>query len=702
MGIFLSCFILVLFILQPVLLKQVDLKVYDLFLVQKKDRYINPAIAIVDIDEKSLQEIGQWPWPRYNLARLIDTLNGMGAASIGLDILLAEEDRTSPDLLKQYLKRDLGVKIDFLDLPDNLKNNDMLLAKTLEGKSVVLGSKFLFSDDASSPDPLPKSPSVIAITPPGAMEPTASILEAKGITLPLECFLEAADIGPIDVSTDVDGLVRRVPLLIKLKDKVYPNIALRTLMSGAGINNLTIKGGEFGLESIHLADLTIPVSPDGSIYVQYKGPGFSYSYYSASDILNDKISAEDVAGRIVFVGSSAIGLMDIRATPLDSFYPGVEVHAATVDSILSSSFVSIPPWTPAAQALAIFLVGISASLFFGLSRPVIYLSFAVVLQAGIIFVSKDFFDQGIFLSPLYASISLLLAALSFVFLRFWLSERQKKLVQETFGQYVAPEIVAQILEKTDTLFEGEKKEVTVMFTDVRNFTGLSERLRPDEVVALLNRYFTPITALIRNNSGTLDKFIGDALMAFWNAPIDVPKHADKAVETSLRIQENMYPLNKVLKKDFNLELEMGIGLHTGEVFVGNMGSEDLLDYTIIGDNVNIASRLEALCPVYGAKVIASKDVKDIVGEEFYYIPLDRLTVKGRSVPIEIFEPIRMASYTDREKEINRYLEATSAFKSGKDKDCFRILQELIKDYPNVLLYKYHWNALENKDLFPQP
>jgi adenylate cyclase len=372
--------------------------------------------------------------------------------------------------------------------------------------------------------------------------------------------------------------------------------------------------------------------------------------------------------------------------PFDPVYPGVEIHAAVLDAILAGNAVSVPPWTPAAQILGILVSGLAAALAFGLARPRIYLPVAGTLIAAAVLLSRRLFAGGVFLSPLYVGITVALMGACLVFLRFWQEERQKLILRNAFSRYVSPEIVKRITKLRGNLFAGEERELSILFTDIRGFTSLSEKLSPQQIVLLLNRYFTPMTALVREHSGTMDKFIGDALMAFWNAPLDVPKHPARAVSVALAMQEKLLSLNGELRAEFGVDLRIGAGIHTGPAYVGNMGSAELVNYTLIGDNVNLASRLEGLCPQYGVGVVVSGETRAGCAGAFAFQYLDTIRVKGKSRPVGVYAPMRPEAGAARRKELLAWDEACGLYRAGEFANAAAAFAGLHERFPQAGLY----------------
>ena len=343
--------IMALYIIQPRPLHQLDLKIYDTLLPLRRNAAPSPVPMIVDIDEASLAVYGQWPWPRYLLAELIDKIAMGGTASIGLDVLLAEEDRSSPRLMEEYLKRDKDVAVVFRGLPKYLLDYDILLAQTLRETGAFLGA-FANFDIARPLEDAPPTVGFIERGSPDAVPFVTHLLKAQSAVLPLPVLQQGTAIGFVNISPDMDGIVRQVPLLLQLGDTVYPSLALRTLMGALGVKNLTVFTGPDGLEAVRLGAYTVPVTPAGSMFVPFQGPRKTYPYISAKDILLGKVSDDTLRDKVVFLGSSAPGLLDIRSTPLDRIFPGVEAHASVVDAILTANSIRVPSWTPGLQIMA--------------------------------------------------------------------------------------------------------------------------------------------------------------------------------------------------------------------------------------------------------------------------------------------------------------------------------------------------------------
>ncbi len=640
-ALILTLILLGLGILNPSLLQQLELKIYDGFLAEQADGTHANVTAIVDVDEKSLREQGQWPWPRYRLARLMQTLLDAGASVVALDVMLSEKDRTSVDTILDDLQREGGIKAHLSDVPVQMRNNDHMLARTLRGKPVALGAFLIFRDEDATvftgENALPKGVGIAAMDASGdGSFIEESLLTGKGLVAPLPELASASTVGFFNAPLDQDGLIRRLPLLARVQGHTYANLSLRALMLHLKKRSLRLVKDENGQMSIHVGQVAIPVSNEGFMLLPWRGPAHSFPYISATDVLSGRFDPKVMRGKIIFIGSSAAGTMDIRATPLERHLPGVEAHATVVDAALSGRTLDTPVWSPSLHMGLIAFAALICLPLFGFASLPMALAGGLVLASGAYLASGYFFSKGLWISPLWAMLVLGAQAIALGATRFWLSEKDKRRIRNIFSHYVSPEVVARIVDRGEASLRGEQRELTVMFTDLRGFTSLSEKLTPEQVVSLLNRYFTPMTALVRESGGTLDKFIGDALMAFWNAPLDVPNHPEKAVRTALAMQQALTELNKNVQRDFGFCLRMGAGIHTGQAHIGNMGSDDLTNYTAVGDTVNLASRLEGLCSRYGVTLVTSRETASCCGEGLVLRELARLRVKGRAEPVNVF------------------------------------------------------------------
>lgn len=673
-----------LYIIQPATLRFLDYRIYDVLLRRQHTDKTSGVPVIVDIDEKSLAELGQWPWPRYRVALLLEKIRAAGALAVGMDVVLAEADRTSPALLKRQMKKELMLDVDFQGLPKGLEDNDALLANVLNGKPYVLGFYFSFSraeadQQVQAGDCLIKPAQVAVLAEPGAPAPERALHSALGAVCPLPVLAGAAKAtGFFNATPDPDGILRRVALLIHHDGQIYPSLALATLMEAAGDSNMLLKMDTQGTNSLRYGGSVVPLDRAGQMLVNYRGGGGRFPYLSAVDILEGRLAPGSLEGKIVFIGTSAAGLKDLRATPFTAVYPGVETHATIVDNILTQDFLSIPDYAPAVELFATILAGIVITLLVTWARAVWVVlplaGMAVGLWEGSAYLMAN---ARVYISPLYAYIILGGNFALLTLLKFWREEKQKKFIHGAFSHYLAPAVIKQIYESPESLsLQGQEKEVTVMFSDVRGFTTMSEKLTPTQVTDLLHDYLTPMTHIITSNMGTLDKFIGDAIMAFWNAPVDVPEHQKRAMSSALEMLDHIHVLNEGFQTKFGLTIKIGVGLHCGRVRVGNMGSADLFDYTLIGDNVNLTSRLESLTKFYGQVLLVSQAMKEACGDEYAYVEMDSVRVKGKNEPITIYTAMTHEARQARDEGFSRYQEALAAYKAQRFAEAAGIFAEL--------------------------
>jgi adenylate cyclase len=716
-GLLITFLLLLLYIQQPLFLRFINYKIYDLFLREHASTRTHEIPVIVDIDENSLKEIGQWPWPRYRLALLLDKIHQAGALAVGLDILFAEPDRTSPARIMDDITRTFGEYLQkrpgFTGLPDILADNDALFAQTLATGPFVLGYTFLFPEDAlrgmsgmpaESCHLHPASLATKSLTPGLAMGTDRLLATASGVVCPLPSLAEAAPAsGFFTTDTDPDGVIRQVPLLINFNGRVYPSLALATLLQALGKKTVLLGYSERGTEVLRLAGNDIPLKRAGSFLVNYRGKEGTYPYISAGDILRDVPAAlKALKGKIVFIGTSAAGLRDIRTTPFSQNYPGVETHATIVDNILSRDFIHIPPWAPGLEALALVLAGILTTLLLTWARAA-WLALplfgsAVGLWTGSSYIFGQF---KYFVSPLYPLLGLALTFMAMTAIKFWNEEKQKKFIHGAFSHYLAPAVIDQIVRSPESLtLEGQEKEITILFSDVRNFTSLSEQLTPTQVTALLHDYLTPMTRIITGRSGTLDKFIGDAVMAFWNAPLDVPGHQRLALLSALDQLRKLEELNTLFQNKFGLTIRIGIGVHCGVVRVGNMGSADLFDYTLIGDSVNLASRLEGLSKYYGLPLVVSEAIAEACGDEFHFQELDRVRVKGKVKPITIYTAMTREDAAKRAVELEKHVVALKRYRAMRFQEAENIFADLREHHADLPLYALYQERC--RDLLSEP
>ncbi|WP_428562376.1 MAG: CHASE2 domain-containing protein [Solidesulfovibrio sp. DCME] len=691
-GLGVTALVAVLCLARPGWLAYQDLKLSDELSRHQRFGAAGNLPVVVDIDEASLAAFGQWPWPRYRLALLLTRLKNLGSRAIGLDMLLAEPDRASPRAVVEQLWRDLHIEAAVTGLPEALRDYDQVLADVLRQGPFVLGYFFEFPQKAglgARPQgtcPLPALRLAVQSAP-GAAPLADSLVRPAWPVCPLPRLLAAAPgAGFFNIVPDADGILRRCPLLAGYDGKVYPSLALATVMEAYGVRDITVRATSGGLASLtlkseSLGQRVVPLDASGLLLINYRGPGGSFPRVSAADVLAERAREADLAGRIVFIGASAAGLHDLRASPLDQAMPGVEVHATIADMLVGGDFLYRPDWALGAELLALCLAGLLSAALLAVTGALALLAPFAALAAGVWYGAAALLGQGIFLSPLGPLLVLAANFTALTFLKFWREERQKRFLHGAFSRYVSPAVVSRIVANRQALaLSGEEREITILFSDVRGFSTLSENLAPTQVVNLLQGYFTPMTGIITAHMGTLDKLIGDAIMAFWNAPVHVPGHRTLAMRAALAMRDELDRLNPRFKASFGLAIKAGIGLHCGVVRVGNFGTKDLFDYTVIGDAVNLCARLEGLTKVYGVRLLVTDSLREEDNGEFVFEEIDVVRVKGKRRPVTIFTVRTPVEYAAGEAEFDTAREARGLYTARRFSEAATVYQALATGY----------------------
>ena len=640
---------------------QVDNIIYDARLRFTMPGTVDDRIVILDIDEKSLAvpELGRWPWGRDQIARLIDKLfDKYGIAIVGFDVVFAESDESSGlKVLEQLAKKELAGNQQFSQALTQLRpqlDHDAMFAKTIKGKPVVLGYYFTNEDEARESGALPE-----AVLPAGAFAGrNINFTSWRGYGANLPDFqASAANAGHFNPFVDFDGVSRRVPLLAEYKGKYYEALSLamaRTILDFPKVvpgypPDRFISKGYSGLEWLEVGPLKIPVDETVSAYVPYRGGQRSFPYISLADVHFDKIAPEKLRGKIALIGTSAPGLLDLRSTPVGSVYPGVEIHANMIAGILDRNLKQKPPYMLGAEVVLLIVGGVALSIlmpFLSPLRATLVSILVVVLIAGL---NITIWSGAGLILPLATSL-LMTAALFTINMAYgyFVESRSKRQFTELFGQYVPPELVDKMAEDPEKYsMEPRSAELTILFSDVRGFTGISEALSPKELAEYINDYLTTMSTIIRSgHKGTLDKYIGDAIMAFWGAPIDDGEHAKNGVLAAMEMQRACHALNEKFATRGWPTMKIGVGLNTGNVRVGDMGSQVRRAYTAMGDAVNVASRLEGRTKYYGVGMLVGEVTKALV-KDVVFKEIDKIKVKGKDEALTIFEPIGLEAELDK-------------------------------------------------------
>ena len=614
-----------------------DLKV-QLFRAQGMDE----RIAIVDIDERSLREVGRWPWSRDRTARLTRTLfEQYGVAAVGFDVVFAEPDQSSGlPVLERLAKAELAAEAGFLALLARLRpklDYDAQLAAALGAGPTVLGYYFGLPGEKERVGALPR-PILdcgelhrLGVQPVrlGSYHGNLQILQDQ-----------AHGAGFFNAHPDFDGVMRRIPVLIDHEGRCYGSLALLTAQAAMGSETVKLRPGS-GMRpgALELEGIAVPLDARGRALVPYRSPG-AYRYIPAVDVLNGTTPAADLEGRVVLIGSTAPGIMDLRVTPTDKAFPGVEIHASLISGMLDGNI----PWEPVGmhyfEAALVIGLGLLLAGVLPLLTPIWAAALTVVLSA--LLVGADLYAW----SALHMQVPIAAGLLTVVGLfvlnmsyGFFVEARSKAQITRLFGQYVPPELVDEMAKDPARYsLRGESRVMTVLFSDIRDFTAISEGLEASELAEMLNVYLSHMTRLIQERKGTIDKYIGDAIMAFWGAPMSDEQHARDGVLTALAMQSTLAELNPVLEGRGWPSVRIGVGVNTGRMSVGNMGSQFRMAYTVMADAVNLASRLEGLTKQYGVGVLAGEATREAC-PDLSFMFVDRVRVKGKAQPVAIYEPL---------------------------------------------------------------
>ena len=623
-------------------LDRIGLLLFDSYQRAAPRSYEAAPVRVVDIDEETIRRLGQWPWPRSDIARLTDRLSDAGAAAIAYDIVFSEADRTSPARIAERLARD-GQRGAALAMLAQLPDHDAMLAQAFARAPVVAG--YFLVETGGGPPPEPKAGMALAGSPPQG--PIARY--ARAIQSLPQLSQAAPGAGFISLRGDGDGIVRKAPLLAMAGEHLLPSLALDALRQAQGAGAIVVKtsdgsgegGGAAGqLVSIKVGQFEVPVTADGSLWLHYTRPEPARTI-PAWRIMTGAMTAEQMeqafAGTIVFVGAGAIGLRDLVATPLAARDLGVMIHAQAAEQMLLGKFLVRPDWAPGLERALLLLLGLGMVLALPRLGAVRGAALVLVLVGGMVWGSWHGFSQrGFLLDPTYPVLALVLAYLVETALTFYREERRRAYIHHAFDRYLSPELVRRIAADPGQLeLGGEEREMTVLFCDIRGFSRLSESLGPKQIIEFLIGFLTPMCDILLARKATIDKFIGDAILAFWNAPLDDGDHHANAARGALDMVARLEALNREKPPGWPGEVKIGIGINSGLCCVGNMGSAQRLSYSLIGDTVNLASRIEGLTKHYHVPIaIGSALAAQLPG--FATLELDRVRVLGRDAPETVF------------------------------------------------------------------
>ena len=674
----------------PKSLESIDGTLRDYMFIIRGEKPQSDQVVILDIDEKSLGTLGQWPWSRNKVATMLENLALAQAAVIGFDIVFAEYDNSSP----HKVLKELNIK------KENVPNYDEIFANVVVNTPTILGYQFQLEEEEFINKKSPEVPAIFIEK--NRQQGEDFLLNAKGTILNIPILQDNAySSGFFNNVPDPSGIIRSVPLIIRYDDQIFPSLGLEIVRASSGLNKVFVNYNELGVESISIGDFFIPTDRHGRIIVNFRGKEKTFQYISAFDIYDNTFDKKDIEGKIVLVGTSAAGLLDLRAIPFESVFPGVEVHANLIDNILTQDFIMKPAWTDGVNLLNIIVTSIlvmflvTYTLFW--LNPFITIGF-ISLEAYLTYYTL--FTEGIVLNIIFPAITVIVSVIIATLMDYFFEIKKEEAIKRKFASKVSKEVMDSLLKNIDEGgFDAMDKEITIMFSDVRGFTNISEAMPSARaLIDFLNQYMTPMTNIIIEEKGTVDKYIGDAIMAYWNAPGNVENHPDKALTATIRQIEYLKPLNKKLSAQGLPYVDIGIGLNTGVATVGEMGSEQRSDYTCIGDAINLGARLESLCKSYGARIIISEYVKERLLKTYQMRNLDLVTVKGQSKPVEIFEVYSFGELEGRLKEeIDLFNKAVFLYRNSNFKEALEIFKNVNswEDKQNLKIYDTYINRCEH-------
>jgi adenylate cyclase len=612
-------------------------------------RPANDQVVLVAIDEASLAEIGRWPWPRSTLAALLRRLDDAGAAAIAIDVIFNEPEKSGElqaathiaERLRKLGASGAAVERELAAVVHEADHDRAFADAIRESGRVILASDFVVSTSAPAAAPgregQPFKSALVAFKH-YADRSQFPPPHATRAGLPIRPLLDAAAaLGHVNMLPDIDGTTRFEALVIEHKGYYYPSLALETVRLAAGLEPSAVRL-DFG-NSLDVGEVSIPIDARARVLIDYAGPARTFTYLSAASVLRGE-HADRLKGRIVIVGTTAQGTYDLRVTPTSPVMPGSEKHANVIADILEGRFITRPVWVELVEAGGILVFPLLLAWVLPRMRPVTGVITSALVWAAFLAAVHLAFRRGLSLPVLYPSLALLLTFVAITIFRFLTEERQRLWLRRAFQQYVSPEVVERIAEDPAALrFGGELRNLTVLFSDIRDFTTFTERHDPHEVVEMLREYLTAMTDCVLRERGTLDKYIGDAVMAIFGAPISYPDHAARACRAALAMAAEVERLQAKWKAEGREPFQIGIGINTEDMVVGNLGSEQLFDYTVVGDGVNVGARLESANKEYptAKHIIISETTWEAARDVIEAKPIAEVQVKGRVRPVRIYE-----------------------------------------------------------------
>jgi len=700
---------------KPALLTALDNRVADAMFRWRGPLKTTGSVVIIDIDEKSLQAIGQWPWPRDIVAQLIRQILAAQPRVIGLDIMFVEPDRTSPMRYVDELQQIFNIQLPSLKnaaIAPEVLNHDLALGSAVASGPTVLGYAFQLYDDGLKkvPQELPFPSCRINVHPETTPFRDLALISAYRGVLNIMDVAQGLSEGFFNVSPDPAGTIRKVPLMMMLDGIPYPSLALEMFRVGVDQPDITIhashqvKAPKTGLLGVSVGQRFIPTDDNGQISVNFRGPAKAFPYLPAVDVLHGRHRAA-LKDKFVLIGGSAAGLYDLVATPFANLYSGVEVHASIIDNLIAGDPFSHDIFSEIGWTYALIIVGgVFLSLILAYGGPLSGgIGGLLIISAALFGNFQLFFLKNILVGVVYPFLSFLVIFLAVSIGNYFYEGREKSFIRMAFGHYVSPRVVSQLIDNPAKLsLKGEQKQLTVLFSDIRGFTTISEQMNSEQLSFFMNEYLTTMSNCIIDHGGTVDKFIGDAIMAIWGAPLDDRDHAVHALQAAMGMMAQLKETRQDYARRGLPVIDIGIGINTGIMSVGNFGSHARFDYTVMGDHVNLASRLEGANKDYGTHVIISEFTRKELGDRFFCRFIDKVRVKGKNKAVNIYEPL-VAGTPDSAliKEVEAFESAVADYRDQNFDRAKEVLAALYRNNP-LRLYAIYLHRINNYLKSPPP
>ena len=701
---------------KPEIITSLDNRIVDAMFLWRGTQATTQSVVIIDINEKSLKTLGQWPWPRSTVANLVSNLQAGGAKVVGFDIVFAEPDRTSPKRFAEELEKILPDAVSEKTL-HQLRNDpsidhDQILGNAVANGHNVLGYVFQTTHDGlktGTEQPFPAS--VIRVSPDTVSYDQLTLIEAYRAIINVADVSQAETEGFFNVFPDASGTVRRVPLLMSMDGIPYPSLALEMLRIGMKTDSILlhtsnqIQNNKRGLLGVSIGKKYISTDDQCQTTVNFRGPSRTFPYISAIDIINGSKLGQ-VRDKYVLIGTSAAGLLDLRATPFSNVFPGVEVHANVIDNALANDQFTYDVLTEIGVTyLLIIIGGLFLSALLAYSSPLAGgLGGFLLIEATIIGNYQFFFLNHQIIGVIYPLLTIATIFPVVTLFNYFFEGREKRFISHAFGHYVSPQVVHKLMAHPEDLaLSGEDKVLTVLFSDIRGFTTISESMNSSQLALFMNRYLSAMSSVIMSHGGTVDKFIGDAIMAIWGAPLEDKDHAANAVRTALGMIETLHQKLPEWEAAGLPVIDIGIGINTGQMSVGNFGSDERFDYTVLGDAVNLGARLEGSNKEYGTNIIISEYTRKEIGDRFFCRFLDRVKVKGKIEPVNIYEPLKEGRPDEELRhEVATFEQAIQEYHNCNFANAATIFEKLKESHPNKLYSLYLARTREYQKNPPPP